>query len=73
MDLTPYERLHGRDTPPVERKALTAGPLAAELEAPDLRYVAAGDLELLRRLFVAVRDRNWGTLSKLISPPSPIR
>jgi len=67
VDLTPYERLHGRDTPPVERKALTAGPLAAELEAPDLRYVAAGDLELLRRLFVAVRDRNWGTVPPTLS------
>src|SRR5205814_531574 len=64
---TPDDRLHGRDTPPVERKALTAGPLAAELEAPDLRYVAAGDLELLRRLFVAVRDRNWGTVPPTLS------
>src|SRR5207253_788442 len=66
-ELTRYERLHGRDIPPVERTELTAGPLVAELEAPDLRYVAAGDLELLRRLFVAVRDRNWGTVPPELS------
>jgi D-apionolactonase len=53
---------HGRDEPPVERRKLRAGPIDCELEGVDLRYVRAGDVELLRRLYVAVRDRNWATL-----------
>jgi hypothetical protein len=53
---------HGRNEPPVERRKLRAGPIDLELEGVDLRYVRAGDIELLRRLYVAVRDRNWGTL-----------
>src|SRR5207237_1638072 len=61
-ELTRYERWSGRDEPPVERRRVAAGPLAAEVEAPDLRYVRAGDLELVRRLYAAVRDRNWGTV-----------
>ena len=48
-ELTRFERWYGRDTPPVERTRLAAGPLAVELEAPDLRYVRIGDLELVRR------------------------
>jgi hypothetical protein len=53
---------HGRDDAPVERRRLRAGPIECELEGVDLRYVRVGDLELLRRLYVAVRDRNWSTL-----------
>jgi hypothetical protein len=66
-DLTRYERWYGRDAPPAERRPLVAGPLTAELEAPDLRYVRAGDLELVRRLYAAVRDRNWGTVPPALS------
>jgi hypothetical protein len=45
-----------------ERRTLHAGPLTAELENADLRYVRVGDVEIVRRLYVAVRDRNWGTV-----------
>src|SRR5919106_1269407 len=31
-------------------------------EAPALRYVRAGGLEIVRRLYAAVRDQNWGTV-----------
>ncbi|MCO5221515.1 MAG: hypothetical protein M9947_08000 [Thermomicrobiales bacterium] len=45
-----------------ERRTLRAGPLTAELEHADLRYVRVGDIEIVRRLYFAVRDRNWGTV-----------
>ncbi len=53
---------HGREEAAVERRKLRAGPVEVELDGVDLRYVRAGDTELVRRLYVAVRDRNWGTL-----------
>jgi hypothetical protein len=44
------------------RRTLHAGPLTTELENADLRYVSVGDIEIVRRLYFAVRDRNWGTI-----------
>jgi hypothetical protein len=67
VELTRYERWYGRDEPPVERRELRAGPLVAELDGPDLRYVAVGGVEIVRRLFVGVRDRNWGTVPPTLS------
>src|SRR3954451_5368293 len=67
MELTRYERWYGRDEPPVERREVRAGPLTAELDGPDLRYVSLGEVEILRRLFVAVRDRNWATVPPTLS------
>ena len=52
-----------------ERIRLAAGPLTMELE-PDsgfLRYVRLGDREVLRCIYVAVRDRNWGTVPPELS------
>jgi D-apionolactonase len=54
--------LHGADDPPQELVTLRAGPLAAALDGVDLRYVRAGDVEIVRRVYVAVRDRNWNTI-----------
>jgi D-apionolactonase len=51
--------LHPASTRPTP---LRAGPLALEYEAGDLRYIAIGSREVLRRVYVAVRDRNWGTI-----------
>jgi hypothetical protein len=31
-------------------------------DAGDLRYVGLGDREVIRRIYAAVRDRNWGTV-----------
>ena len=53
---------YGRDEPLPERRLLQAGPLTAVLEGGDLRYVAVGGREVVRRLYVAVRDRDWGTV-----------
>ncbi|TXG85293.1 MAG: hypothetical protein E6R14_04540 [Thermomicrobiales bacterium] len=53
---------YGSNTKLPQRRVLRAGPLTAELENADLRYVRVGDVEIVRRLYFAVRDRNWGTV-----------
>jgi D-apionolactonase len=60
--LSRFQRWYGRDEPPVERRTLRAGPVTAQLEDRDLRYVRIGGVEVVRRLYVAVRDENWGTV-----------
>jgi hypothetical protein len=42
---------------------LNAGPLTMALDGIDLRYIKLGDLELVRRLYVGVRDRDWNTIT----------
>jgi hypothetical protein len=53
---------YGVDEPLPERRVLRAGPLAAVLEGGDLRYVSVGGQEVVRRLYVGVRNRNWDTI-----------
>ena len=50
---------------PPSRK-LTAGPLTAELENGQLRYVAFKGVEALRGIAFLVRDQNWGTYTPRI-------
>ena len=59
--------LHGTSEPPPERIPLQAGPLSMVLEDGDLRYVRYGDVEVLRRVYVAVRDSNWRTPPMAVS------
>jgi hypothetical protein len=58
---------YGRDEPPPEHCELHAGQLVAQLDGPDLRHVRVGSLEVLRRLYVGVRDRNWSTIPPELS------
>ena len=44
------------------RRSFRAGPLTFEYEGGELRYVRLGDREVIRRLYVAVRDHDWGTV-----------
>jgi len=60
--LTTYELWYGRNEPPPPRARLRAGPLAALWEAGDLRGVRLEGLEILRRVYVSVRDVNWDTI-----------
>ncbi|MCS7259528.1 MAG: hypothetical protein NZ765_01935 [Anaerolineae bacterium] len=53
---------YGKEEALPEQRLLRAGPLTVVYEAGDLRYVQYGDQEILRRVYVAVRDRNWGTV-----------
>ncbi len=63
---------HGRERPPARRQRLRAGPLTLLFEKDAtmggaLRYVKLGDREILRRVYVAVRDRHWGTVPSTLS------
>lgn len=53
---------YGLDQPLPERRQLRAGPLTASLEDGLLRSIAVGGQEVLRAIYAAVRDRNWGTI-----------
>jgi D-apionolactonase len=59
--------LSGRDEELPRRIPLRAGPLSAVYEHGDLRYIRLGDREIIRRIYVAVRDRNWGTVPIALS------
>ncbi len=48
-------------------REVRAGALTAALDGVDLRYVRLGELELVRRIYVAVRDRNWNTIPGVTS------
>jgi hypothetical protein len=64
----PENVLHyGREEPLPERTLLRAGPLSLVYEAGDLRYVRLGEREILRRVYAAVRDRNWATIPARLS------
>lgn len=57
----------GTDTPPAAPTPLRAGPLTLVLDGGDLRYVRLGGREVIRRLYAAVRDQDWGTVPGLIA------
>ncbi len=54
---------YGRDEPQPARISLRAGPLTAIWEEGGLRTICLGRVEVLRRIYVAVRDQNWGTVA----------
>lgn len=58
---------YGVDAPLPERTKLRAGPLSLVFEEGDLRYVRLQGREILRRVYVAIRDRNWGTVAPRLS------
>ena len=68
MNQLPLRTLYyGKDEPLPDRKQLRAGPLSLIFEAGDLRYIRLGNQEILRRVYVAIRDRNWNTLPSALS------
>jgi hypothetical protein len=58
---------YGVDQALPEQIPLRAGPLSLIYEEGDLRHIRLGDHEILRRVYVAVRDRNWGTVLPHVS------
>lgn len=46
---------------------LRAGPVAALLDGADLRHVRLGDVELVQRVYMAVRDAPWNTIPGVFS------
>lgn len=60
-------RLFGTDEPVAPPRLLRAGPLSAELDAGNLRYIRYHGAEVLRAVSFIVRDRDWGTYSPAIT------
>ncbi len=58
---------YGKDQDPPRRRALRAGPVSLSIEGIELVSVNLGDKEVLRRIYAAVRDRNWGTIPAVLS------
>jgi len=57
----------GKEHRPPEITQLKAGSLSCQYEAGYLRYLKVGNKELLRMIYPAVRDHNWGTIAPQIS------
>ena len=60
-------RLTGTEEPVMPSRILRAGPLSAELESGNLRYVRYDGAEIMRAVSFIVRDRNWGTYNPEIT------
>ena len=60
-------RLFGTDQPATPPRLLRAGPLTAEFEAGNLRYIRFSGIEMIRAVSFVVRDKNWGTYEPAIS------
>jgi len=59
--------LDGHEEPRARPLALFAGPLSLQFDDAGLRYVCLGEREVVRRIYAAVRDENWGTAPATIS------
>lgn len=61
--------LNGTGNVPAEPVEFRAGPLSMIFEPENafLRYIRVGDREVLRGIYAAVRDRNWGTIAQRVS------
>lgn len=59
MTLTRNILYYGSDVPSPEPIMLRAGPLSLAFVAGEVRHIRMGNREVLRRIYVAVRDRNW--------------
>lgn len=64
---TRHEIYYGKKETLPEQIEFHAGPLTMLFEQGDLRYLRFGNSEVLRRIYIAVRDRNWGTIASIFS------
>jgi hypothetical protein len=60
--LTLNQLRYGKSEPLPLPTPLRAGPLSLLYEDGDLRSIKLGSHELIRRIYAAVRDRNWDTI-----------
>lgn len=65
--LHPNVMRYGIEAPLPETTALRAGPLSLIFDNGDLRYIRLGQREIIRRIYFAVRDPNWGTAANQLS------
>ena len=57
-----YIFLHGGAAPPVLPRHLRAGPITGLFDGADFRRATVGGMEVVRRIYAAVRDVNWDTV-----------
>ncbi|MDQ2682661.1 MAG: hypothetical protein M3Y37_03950 [Chloroflexota bacterium] len=62
VDLPVNVRRYGVPNALPETIELRAGPLTMTLENADLRGIRFGDVEIVQRLYVAIRNQNWDTI-----------
>ncbi len=62
MSLTSREIYYGQDVPLPEQIMLSAGPLSLAFEDGSLRTIKAGNAEVVRQIYSAVRDQGWATI-----------
>lgn len=60
--MTTNQQLYGMDTPLPTCQELRTGPLTVGYENGFFRYFRWGEHEILRMVYVALRDEHWGTL-----------
>jgi D-apionolactonase len=61
-ELSRFQLWHGRSEGPISARWLRAGPVRLLLEGADLRYLRVGPVEIVQRIYVAVRDEVWNTI-----------
>jgi len=57
----------GLSNPAAKPWMVECGPVQFKFESGDIRYLTVHGREVIRRIYAAVRDRNWGTVSGVIS------
>lgn len=62
-----YIAYYGTPEPPQISTPLRAGALSLQFEAGSLRYLRAGESEVVHQIYAAVRDSNWGTVGAVLS------
>ncbi|HYN69693.1 MAG TPA: hypothetical protein VEX41_05740, partial [Candidatus Eisenbacteria bacterium] len=67
MDPAAAHLLTGRDRSPDPTRELRAGPVSALLNGPDLRHIRVGGIELIQRVYMAVRDAPWNTIPATVT------
>jgi hypothetical protein len=65
--LSKHELWYGRDEAPPTRESVQAGELTVELEGSQIRTIRAGDVEIMRNVYFAVRDEDWGTVPESVA------
>lgn len=65
--MTDNVALYGTDQPPVSRQAYRCGPWGLTLEGGALRHITLNGTEAIRGIAFLVRDRDWGTLTPVIT------
>ena len=68
-DSARHVRWYGREEPPLPVQVITAGPLSVVVEGVDVRRVTYAGTPVMERIFVAIRDVDWGTLPAILDGP----